>query len=160
MSNQAKTSKGPGVYFPPPLVYISIFIIAVLFQKKLPISNTVFQMQATKIAGTLFLLIALYFIISGVRQFFRSKNTLILIKPATSLQKTGIYGISRNPMYCGLAIAYLGITCFIGSWWNIILFPILILICQEFIIKREEKYLELEFGPQYNEYRKKVRRWL
>ena len=159
MSNRANTSKGPGVYFPPPLVYIIIFIIAVFFQNELPISRTVFQMQATKYAGTLFVLIALFFIISGLRQFFRSKNTLILIKPATSLQKSGIYAMSRNPMYCGLAIAYLGITCFIGSWWNIILFPILILICQEYIIKREEKYLELEFGEQYIEYRRKVRRW-
>jgi protein-S-isoprenylcysteine O-methyltransferase Ste14 len=160
MKSQVETSKGPGVYLPPPLVYIAVFIIAVLCQKELPISNTVFHTQATKFAGTLLIICALYFIISGLRQFIKSKNTLILIKPATSLQKTGIYKISRNPMYCGLAIAYLGITCFVGGWWNIILFPLLILICQEYIIKREEKYLELEFGQQYDEYRRKVRRWL
>jgi protein-S-isoprenylcysteine O-methyltransferase Ste14 len=95
-----------------------------------------------------------------LRQFFQSKNTLILIKPASSLQKTGIYGISRNPMYLGLSIVYLGITCFIGNWWNIILSPLLFLIIQEYVIKREEKYLELEFGHQYKEYRRSVRKWL
>jgi protein-S-isoprenylcysteine O-methyltransferase Ste14 len=48
----------------------------------------------------------------------------------------------------------------IGNWWNIILFPLLLLIIQEYIIKREEKYLALEFGQQYEEYRRNVRRWL
>ena len=73
---------------------------------------------------------------------------------------TGIYGITRNPMYVGLAMVYLGITCFIGNWWNIILFPLLFLIVQEYIIKREEKYLEFEFGQQYDDYKRIVRRWL
>ena len=63
-------------------------------------------------------------------------------------------------MYVGLAILYLGITCLIGNWWNVILFPLLFIIVQEYIIKREEKYLELEFGKEYNEYKKTVRRWL
>jgi protein-S-isoprenylcysteine O-methyltransferase Ste14 len=63
-------------------------------------------------------------------------------------------------MYVGFAILYLGITCFIGNWWNIILFPLLIIIVQEYIIKREEQYLQLEFGHEYQVYKNKVRRWL
>jgi protein-S-isoprenylcysteine O-methyltransferase Ste14 len=63
-------------------------------------------------------------------------------------------------MYVGLTIVYLGITCFIGNWWNIILLPLLFLIVQEYVIKREEKYLVLEFGLKYEEYRRTVRRWL
>src|SRR6478609_4734459 len=142
MNSQINKSKGPGVYIPPPLFYVLIFIASVLIQKQIPISDT------------------LFFLVRSLRQFFLTKNTLILIKPATSLQTNGIYGITRNPMYVGLAIGYLGITCFIGNWWNIILFPLLLSIVQEYIIKREEKYLELEFGLDYEEYKKKVRRWL
>jgi protein-S-isoprenylcysteine O-methyltransferase Ste14 len=106
------------------------------------------------------LIVALYFLVRSLRQFFLTKNTLILIKPASSLQITGIYRITRNPMYVGLAILYLGITCFIGNWWNVILFPLLFIIVQAYIIKREERYLELEFGEQYNAYKETVRRWL
>lgn len=73
---------------------------------------------------------------------------------------TGIYGITRNPMYVGLAMVYLGITCIIGNWWNIIVLPLLFLIVQEYIISREEKYLEFEFGQQYDDYKRIVRRWL
>jgi len=160
MNNQINKSKGPGVYIPPPLFYVLVFIGAVLIQKMIPISDTLFHLLATKIAGVIFLITALFFLVRSLRQFFLTKNTLILIKPASSLQTTGIYGITRNPMYVGLAIVYLGVTCFIGNWWNIILFPLLFLIVQEYIIKREERYLNLEFGKEYDEYRRIVRRWL
>jgi protein-S-isoprenylcysteine O-methyltransferase Ste14 len=59
-----------------------------------------------------------------------------------------------------LAIVYLAFTCFIGNWWNIILFPVLLLIIQEYIINREEKYLHRRFGQEYLDYKTKVRRWL
>ena len=160
MSNQTNTSKGPGIYIPPPLFYVLIFIAALFIQKKIPLDNALFQLQVIKIAGILFLIIASFFSFRSLRQFFLSKNTIIPNKPASSLQTTGIYRISRNPMYAGLAIIYLGLTCLIGNWWNLILFPLLFLIVQEYIIKREEKYLELEFGEQYDEYKKTVRRWL
>lgn len=160
MSNNINLSKGPGVYIPPPLLYVLIFIAAIFIQKKIPIDSEIFNTTMIKIAGSVFLIIALFFLIRSLRQFFLTKNTVILIKPATSLQTSGIYAITRNPMYVGLAFVYLGITCFIGNWWNIIFFPLLILIVQEYVIKREEKYLEAEFGKQYIDYKSKVRRWL
>ena len=43
--------------------------------------------------------------------------------------------------------------------WMIILAPLLVLYVQERIIKREEGYLTQRFGPDYIDYRKKVRRW-
>jgi protein-S-isoprenylcysteine O-methyltransferase Ste14 len=126
----------------------------------IPIADKLFQWKTIKVVGIFFFIIAFFFLFRSLRQFFHSKNTVILIKPASTLQTSGVYGISRNPMYVGLTIVYFGITCFIGNWWNIILFPLLFLIVQEYIIKREEKYLEIEFGQQYKEYRRSVRRWL
>jgi protein-S-isoprenylcysteine O-methyltransferase Ste14 len=160
MNNQINKSKGPGVYIPPPLFYVLIFIAAVLIQKQIPIADALFQTWTLKVVGIFFIIISIFFLARSLRQFIQSKNTVILIKPASSLQNTGIYRISRNPMYLGLAIVYLGITCILGNWWNIILFPLLFLIVQEYIIKQEEKYLELEFGQQYIEYKRTVRRWL
>lgn len=150
----------PGVYIPPPLFYVLIFLIAVFIQKKASIDDAVFHLPITKIAGTALLAIASVFLVTSLRKFFKSNNTLILIKPASSLQTGGIYTISRNPMYVGLAIVYLGITCFVGNWWHIILFPVLLLIVQEYVIDREEKYLGRRFGQMYLDYKLKVRRWL
>ena len=150
----------PGVYVPPPLFYVLTFIAAILIQSKIKIDDAFFHEKGTKITGVIFLIIAIFFLVKSLGQFFQSKNSLITIKPATSLQTTGIYNVTRNPMYVGLAIVYLGISCFIGNWWNIILFFLLLLIIQEYIIKHEEKYLERRFGQEYLDYKLKVRRWL
>ena len=150
----------PGVYIPPPLIYALIFLAAVFIQKKISIDDSIFHLQIAKITGVLFLIVSLFFMVTSLRQFFISKNTLVPIKPASSLQVNGIYSITRNPMYFGLALVYLGISCFVGNWWNIILFPLLLLIVQEYIIKREEKYLLRRFGQEYVVYKTKVRREL
>lgn len=150
----------PGVYIPPPLFYVLIFLAAIFLQKKVSIDDSFFQWQIMKVAGIFMLIVSLFFSITSLRTFFQSKNTLILVKPASSLQTNGIYKISRNPMYLGLTFVYIGLTFLIGNWWNIILFPLLILIIQEYIIKREEKYLERAFAQGYLDYKLKVRRWL
>ncbi|ODT35562.1 MAG: hypothetical protein BGN92_00770 [Sphingobacteriales bacterium 41-5] len=160
MTPEIDRSKGPGVYFPPPLLYVLIFLAAIFIQKKVPLPDRLFRLPVLKIQGVVFLVLSLFFLVRSLRQFFLTKNSVVLIKPATSLQTTGIYAITRNPMYVGLAIVYLGITCFIGNWWNIILLPVLILIVQEYIIKREERYLAIEFREEYEKYKSKVRRWL
>ncbi len=150
----------PGVYIPPPLFYVAIFLAALFLQKEFPINTELFHRQSMRIVGIIFIVIGLFFLLSSFRQFFKSKNTLITIRPANSLQINGMYHITRNPMYLGLAIIYLGLTCLIGNWWNLILFPFLLLLVQQYIIKKEEKYLVRRFGNEYAEYKNKVRRWL
>lgn len=150
----------PGVFIPPPAFYAVTFVAAILLQRVIPIEYTLFSRNILKITGIVLFAIALVFLFRSLIQFISSRNTLITIKPASSLQTTGIYNFTRNPMYVGLALVYLGLSCQIGNWWNLILFPVLILMVQEFIIKREERYLERAFGAQYSDYKLKVRRWL
>jgi len=139
---------------------VATFFAAAFIQKQVPVDDTVFHMPIMKAAGVLLLVIAPWFLVSSLRMFLKSKNTLVPIKPATSLQTTGIYRISRNPMYTGLAIVYLGISCLLGNWWHFILFPLLLFILYAYVIVPEEKYLTRRFGQSYLDYRLKVRRWL
>ena len=131
----------PGVYIPPPLIYVLIFIAAIFIQKRVYIDDALFRLTLTREIGILFLITAFFFLTTSLAKFFKTRNTVILVKPASSLQTDGVYAISRNPMYVGLLFIYLGITCFIGNWWNIILVPLLIFIMQAYVIKSEEKYL-------------------
>lgn len=149
----------PKVYIPPPLIYVGVFFIGKYIQKKIPIDFRFSSKEIAYLFGAAFVLVALFFLIRSLWQFFITKNTLITVKPASSLQTGGIYNVTRNPMYVGLANVYLAITCFAGEWWNVILFPLLILIVQEYIIKREEKYLARKFGQRYLVYKSNVRRW-
>lgn len=162
MKHMTTTTKDhPGIYIPPPFIYVAVFLVALFIQLKAPIINTIFNTTAIKIIGALFIIFAVsFFLFRSLQRFIKSKNTVVTILPANSLQTSGIYAITRNPMYIGLALVYLGVACFIGNWWNIILFPFLLLIVQEYIIKREEKYLLRRFGQDYVEYKKQVRRWI
>jgi protein-S-isoprenylcysteine O-methyltransferase Ste14 len=100
------------------------------------------------------------FILPALIKFAQSKNTLVTIKPANSLQTRGIYSVTRNPMYMGLLILYCGIAMFEGNWWTIIFIPVIIIIVQAYVIRGEENYLQRAFGEEYFAYRKKVRRWI
>jgi len=150
----------PGIYVPPPLLYGATFFAAVLIQKILPLNKTFFYTIPSKIIGSIIILIGLFFTFPALRQFFKTRNTLVTIKPANSLQTTGIYSISRNPMYISLLLFYIGLSFILGNWWNLVVLPLLVLIVQEYVIKREEKYLSRRFGQQYLEYKAKVRRWI
>ncbi len=150
----------PKVYIPPPLLYVATFVLAVLIQKLLPLGIDFFQSTLSKIIGSVIILIGLFFNFPALRQFFKTKNTLVTIKPANSLQTTGIFTVSRNPMYIGFMLFYMGLSFIIGNWWNFILLPFLFTLIQEYVIKREERYLDRRFGQQYLDYKSKVRRWL
>ena len=150
----------PGVYFPPPMFYGMTFVLSIFVQKKIALDSAFFHTPFAKASGVVLLISAAFFLFSSLAQFLRSRNTIVTIKPANSLQIAGIYRITRNPMYLGLAIVYLGLAFLIGNWWHLILFPVLVLVVQEYVIKREERYLARAFGQQYLDYKSSVRRWL
>jgi protein-S-isoprenylcysteine O-methyltransferase Ste14 len=155
-----KKTDSPGINFPPPLIYAVIFLAAVFIQRKISIDDHFFKSRMAPVIGILFILVALYFSVRSMNQFIQTKNTIIPNKPAESLQTTGVYHSTRNPMYLSLMLVYLGLSCLVGNWWNVILLPLLLLIIQEYIIKKEEKYLFRRFGQEYTDYCRQVRRWL
>jgi protein-S-isoprenylcysteine O-methyltransferase Ste14 len=150
----------PGVYIPPPLFYVVTFLLARYIQTKITINDAMLHVPITKIAGVVCLGLACFFLFGALRVFYVSKNALVPIKPALSLQTGSVYRVTRNPMYLALLLVYLGTTCFIGNWWHIIFSPILLVIIQQYVIRREEQYLERAFGSHYLDYRVKVRRWI
>jgi hypothetical protein len=72
----------PGVYIPPPLIYVAVFGIAVFFQKKTGIDNSLFQTRSILFTSFLFFIPALYFMKRSLNQFIRTKNTVVTIKAA------------------------------------------------------------------------------
>jgi protein-S-isoprenylcysteine O-methyltransferase Ste14 len=150
----------PGVFIPPPLVYAVCFIVSIFLQRYIPIRSSFLRGSTAVIIGAIGILAGLFFSVPAVRQFFITKNTLIPFKSATSLQTGGIYAISRNPMYTGLLITYTGLAFLIGNCWTFILIPLLLAIVIYRIILPEERYLTRAFGNSFEEYKKKVRRWI
>ncbi|MEG0277236.1 MAG: isoprenylcysteine carboxylmethyltransferase family protein [Coprobacillus sp.] len=86
-------------------------------------------------------------------------STIHFSKPnSQNLNSNGIYRLSRNPMYVGYFIYFLGCVFMTES---ILLFIVLMLfqISCHWLILEEEKWCINKFGNQYIEYMKKVRRY-
>lgn len=156
----APIKDSPGVYIPPPFLYAAIFLLSYPLQRLWPIDRSFFHSTTAVVLGAVCILLGLVTDLPALRQFFKTGNTLVTIKPARSLVTTGIYSVSRNPMYLSLLLMYLGLAFLVGNWWTLILAPILALIVNYYIIRREERYLERTFGMEYTDYKHRVRRWL
>ena len=97
---------------------------------------------------------------SGIVTFRRHRTTVNPTRPASTVVTAGPYRLTRNPMYVGLAVCYVGASLVIDTWWGFVLLPVVLLVVDRFVIAREERYLSAAFGEQYATYRKQVRRWL
>jgi protein-S-isoprenylcysteine O-methyltransferase Ste14 len=97
---------------------------------------------------------------SAVLRFKGVGTTVRPDRAASTLVITGPYRITRNPMYLGLALIYLGIAIAGQSLWAIILLPPVLIIIQRYAIHREEAFLERRFGRDYVDYTTRVRRWI
>lgn len=91
---------------------------------------------------------------------FEGKGTLSPADETKQLVIGGLYRYSRNPMYIGVMLILIGETLFTLSS-SLAIYSSIIFICFNlFIMLHEEPRLQKDFGDQYGQYRKKVRRWL
>jgi protein-S-isoprenylcysteine O-methyltransferase Ste14 len=155
-----KAKDSPGIFVPPPMIYAAFFGLAWIVKSIYPINIPLLKSNSFYILGWVLILITLGILLPSLWKFWRTKNTLVTIKPANSLQTTGIYAYSRNPMYLGLMVLYSGLACFSGNCWTLVFLPVLFLIIRNYIIFREEKYLYRAFAEEYKRYKSKVRRWI
>jgi protein-S-isoprenylcysteine O-methyltransferase Ste14 len=89
--------------------------------------------------------------------FFDARGTPVPINPPQELVTAGIYSFSRNPMQTGIYLVFLGIGLLSGSLALTFIFtPLLIILMTIYVKNVEEKELEMQFGKQYLDYKKKV----
>jgi protein-S-isoprenylcysteine O-methyltransferase Ste14 len=109
-----------------------------------------------------FALVGVALAVSGAIAFRRAKTTINPTKPgaASSLVLSGVYGVTRNPMYVGLVLVLVAWAIFLSSWLTLagpLLFAAYI---QRFQIAPEERALAATFGADYSAYKARVRRWI
>ena len=111
------------------------------------------------IAGAL-IVIGIALFAAGVRNFSRAATPLPTNEPARVLVMTGIHGWTRNPIYLGFFLMYLGIGVAVRSPWILALTIPLAVAIRYGVVAREEAYLERRFGDAYRDYKARVPRWL
>ncbi|TQV78257.1 isoprenylcysteine carboxylmethyltransferase family protein [Exilibacterium tricleocarpae] len=145
----------------PPLLLVVLFTVA-MWAVSLATPN--FDVApAIRYAGAVFFTLpGVVFCLYGVLHFRQAKTTVNPLTPdsATALVSSGVYRISRNPMYLGFLCLLLAWATLLANLFALLLALLFAPYMNRFQILPEERALQSLFGADYNAYRQQVRRWL
>lgn len=88
------------------------------------------------------------------------RGTPAPVDPPKVLVVTGFYRYVRNPMYVGVIAANLGHFLWFG-YWSLLIYTLVVFVAfNTFVAYYEEPTLRRKFGATYEEYLRKVPRWI
>ncbi|MFT5549098.1 MAG: protein-S-isoprenylcysteine O-methyltransferase Ste14 [Gammaproteobacteria bacterium] len=118
--------------------------------------------KTTETLVLLLVIVGVSFDVCGLLAFRQSKTTINPMSPdkTTALVTGGIYRLSRNPMYVGLALFLTAWAIQLSMLWPFIGPVLFVIYINRFQIAPEERVMEAKFGDEYLVYKNKVRRWL
>lgn len=111
-------------------------------------------------AGAALSLAGVGLIVLARREFAQHGQPTDPGQPTSRIVATGVFSISRNPIYLGAAGFLLGIALAFNLPWVLVLLVPALAACHFVLIAPEEKYLAAKFGEEYRRYAATVRRWL
>ncbi|MEO0465872.1 MAG: isoprenylcysteine carboxylmethyltransferase family protein [Pseudomonadota bacterium] len=151
---------GPALLIPPPLVFAAACGAMYALHRFIPASRLDFP-YAENIGLVIGLMGLLLFLMAGAG-FVSRKTTVSPHHPekTSALVTDGVYSISRNPMYLGMALLTLAFAAIALQPLGLILLAAAIWYITRFQIIPEENVLAEKFGKDYTAYRAKVRRWI
>lgn len=92
--------------------------------------------------------------------FRTARTTVKPLEESNVLVTSGVFRISRHPMYLGFVLSLIGIAVLLGSLVSFFVVPVLAVLMDRVFIQVEERVLEAEFDQAWLDYQAKVRRWI
>lgn len=148
----------PRIFVPPPLIIFGTLLLGLWADDRLHFEEAFMVLPLA--FGGLIAIVGLSLIATALGVFKRAETRPEPWKPAATLVHKGVYRFTRNPMYLGMLLAYLGFAlAFLSPTAALLLIPLFLAI-DRLIVTREEAYLSDRFGAEYDRYRSEVPRWL
>jgi protein-S-isoprenylcysteine O-methyltransferase Ste14 len=143
---------------PPPIVTLIFGFATYLSRKIFP----EIEIQYSSFFGIFLLLLGFFILISAVKLFRNDKTTVNPLSPeqATKLVTNGIFKLSRNPMYLGMALILASVAVFFNIIGGIISMALFCLYITKFQIIPEEKAMKDLFAQDFEQYMQATRRWI
>lgn len=114
----------------------------------------------SQVAGTGLVALGLAIMVLALWEMLRARTTFIPRQKPSALVNSGVFRLSRNPIYLGDALILAGL---ILRWDVLVALPIVPLfgawITRRFILGEEAGLLSV-FGAEFEEWRSRVRRWI
>ena len=145
----------------PPLI-ILVFVAALMWLGTRAAPAAAFHMPTRRLTALCLTTLGLGIALAGVASFRRARTTVSPLKPetASTLVTSGVYRLTRNPMYLGVLVIVVGWAVFLANAVAFLLAPVFVLYMNRFQIGPEEKALAARFGSEFSAYQRRVRRWL
>lgn len=152
----AETGHGPGVRIPPPVMVALVLLLAWGLGRVVPLPVG----AALPGLGIAVVVLGLGLILWALAVMLRAGTNPRPDKPDAALVEAGPFRFSRNPVYLGLVVVAAGLALRWGDLWGWLAVPVSLVLLDRLVIAREEVYLAARFGPAYEAYRRRVRRWM
>jgi protein-S-isoprenylcysteine O-methyltransferase Ste14 len=137
------------------------FLVAVALQLVTPIPLPRGFITPARIpGGAILIVVGVGLVVLARREFARYGQPTDPGLPTGKIISTGVFSISRNPLYLGGVFVLAGISLAFTLPWVLILLIPSIVVCHYILIAPEEKYLTARFGEQYRMYTATVHRWV
>jgi len=148
----------PEVRMPPPLLHLGGLLVGYGVDQALRWSLPVFPGRQG-IAAAL-ALIAVLLLVSALLQLARHRTTVMPHRAASTLVTSGVFRLSRNPIYLAFAMLHLACALSLGSPGMLLMLVAVLWVMHSHVIAAEETFHQQKFGAQWQAYRQRVRRWL
>ena len=110
--------------------------------------------------GGLLVLLGVALIVLARRELARHGQPTDPGRPTRQVVTTGVFAISRNPLYLGGLCVLAGVALTFSLGWALLTIPLALLACHYVLIGPEERFLSERFGAEYRRYAASVRRWI
>jgi protein-S-isoprenylcysteine O-methyltransferase Ste14 len=138
------------------------FLVALVLQRVVSISFPREFLMPTIIilTGSFLIVVGVSLVVLARREFARYGQPTDPGLPTSKIISSGVFSISRNPLYLGGIFILAGISLALNLPWVLILLVPSIVTCHYILIVPEESYLLARFGEQYHAYAAEVHRWI
>jgi protein-S-isoprenylcysteine O-methyltransferase Ste14 len=144
---------------PPFALFYFYLVFAAAFQLPTVSRQGFFHSEIISWVGVLFCLTGLSLLLWSLVSFGQSFRVGIDMEHPDKLITTGVFSISRNPIYVAFAFILVGQFLIFPNWLLLVYLAAGIWLFHRQVL-REEAYLRKHYGPEYLEYCKRVRRYL
>jgi len=142
----------------PPLLYLLCILGMVLLRNLIVLQEVV--PSPYNYAGILLVIGGFIMTIVVRKQFDKLETEIHTFKKPKRMVTTGLFSISRNPIYLGFAISLFGVWMLLGTFLPLLGVLLFVVVTNFYYIPFEEQEMETLFNENYLNYRSLVRRWL
>jgi protein-S-isoprenylcysteine O-methyltransferase Ste14 len=147
-----------GVIAPPPLIFLAALATGLLLDRAYPLR--LLPQRLARLLGWPMIAVGGGLDAWAVLTMARARTHVEPWRPTTAIVDGGPFAFTRNPIYLGFALTYVGVALVRNALAPLLLLPVALGVIRRGVIEREERYLQRKFGAVYTDYQARVRRWL